>query len=105
MRGFMGARLDGGWLAVGTDWQRDLEHWLERFLQGLGQQDAAPDVPADAAGLIGPDDRKSIHPRAARIDAVTYDSLRPPPPSPRRRMATARFAFCASAAVQAQFCP
>jgi hypothetical protein len=95
--------MEAGWLWVRIG--RGISGCGSNAFFRPGQQDAAPDVPADVAGLIGHGDRKRKHPRAARIDAVTYDSLRPPPPSPRRRMATARFALCTSVAVQAQFCP
>ena len=44
-----------------------------RLLQRLGAQDAAPDVPGLYRGLIGPGDRKSIQPMAARDAGVSYD--------------------------------
>ncbi|MBB3862966.1 SRSO17 transposase [Novosphingobium hassiacum] len=58
-----------------TDWQNDLEHWLEPFLKGLGNRTRRRMCPAYIAGLIGPGDRKSIQPMAARVDAVSYDRL------------------------------
>jgi SRSO17 transposase len=57
------------------DWQRDLEHWLEPYLQNLGNKTRRRMCPAYIAGLIGPGDRKSIQPMAARADALSYDRL------------------------------
>lgn len=57
------------------DWQRDLEHWLEPYLQGLGNKTRRRMCPAYIAGLIGPGDRKSIQPIAARAEALSYDRL------------------------------
>lgn len=57
------------------DWQRDLEHWLEPYLQKLGNKTRGRMCPAYIAGLIGPGDRKSIQPMAARADALSYDRL------------------------------
>ena len=47
------------------NWRRDLETWLAPFVAG----------PAYVAGLIGPGDRKSVQPMAARDGAVSYDQL------------------------------
>lgn len=58
-----------------TDWQSDLELWLEPFLKGLGNKTRRRMCPAYIAGLIGPGDRKSIQPMAARSDAISYDRL------------------------------
>jgi SRSO17 transposase len=57
------------------DWRRDLEHWLEPYLQGLGNKTRRRMCPAYIAGLIGPGDRKSIQPMAARAEALSYDRL------------------------------
>lgn len=58
-----------------TDWQDELEGWLEPFLRGLGNKTRRRMCPAYIAGLIGPGDRKSIQPMAARVDAISYDRL------------------------------
>ena len=58
-----------------TDWQDDLERWLEPYLRGLGNKTRRRMCPAYIAGLIGPGDRKSIQPMAARADALSYDRL------------------------------
>lgn len=57
------------------DWQTDLERWLEPYLKELGNKTRRRMCPAYIAGLIGPGDRKSIQPMAARVDAITYDRL------------------------------
>jgi len=58
-----------------ADWQDDLERWLEPYLQGLGSKTRRRMCLAYIAGLIGPGDRKSIQPMAARVDALSYDRL------------------------------
>jgi len=58
-----------------TDWTEDLDRWLEPFLSGLGHKTRRRMCPAYIAGLIGPGDRKSIQPMAARADAISYDRL------------------------------
>lgn len=57
------------------DWIKDLEHWLEPFLSGLGHKARRRMCPTYIAGLIGPGDRKSIQPMAARSDEISYDRL------------------------------
>ncbi|PNQ04144.1 IS701 family transposase [Sphingobium sp. SA916] len=57
------------------DWQGDLERWLKPYLQGLGNKTRRRMCPAYIAGLIGPGDRKSIQPMAARVSEVSYDRL------------------------------
>ena len=58
-----------------TDWQSDLEHWLEPFLKRLGNKTRRRMCPAYIAGLTGPGDRKSIQPMAAHADAISHDRL------------------------------
>lgn len=60
---------------MGGDWQDDLERWLEPYLKALGNKTRRQMCPAYIAGLIGPGDRKSIQPMAARVDEVSYDRL------------------------------
>lgn len=57
------------------DWRNDLEKWLEPFVAGLGHKTRGRMCPAYVAGLIGPGDRKSVQPMAARDGAVSYDQL------------------------------
>ncbi|UAJ12209.1 IS701 family transposase [Glacieibacterium megasporae] len=60
---------------MGGEWRSDLEVWLAPFLTALGHKKRARMCPAYVAGLIGPGDRKSVQPMAARDDAIGYDQL------------------------------
>lgn len=57
------------------DWRADLERWLAPYLEHLGNKTRRRMCPAYIAGLIGPGDRKSIQPMAARSEVVAYDRL------------------------------
>ena len=57
------------------DWQGDLKRWLAPYLEGLGNKTRRRMCPAYIAGLIGPGDRKSVQPIAARAGEVGYDQL------------------------------
>ena len=63
----MGVRVEG--------WRDDLDVWLEPFVAGLGDRRRRRMRPLYIAGLIGPGDRKSIQPMAAREEAAGYDQL------------------------------
>ncbi len=56
-------------------WRRDLETWLVPFVKGLRHKTRARMCPAYIAGLIGPGDRKSVQPMAARDATTSYDQL------------------------------
>ena len=56
-------------------WNDDLMHWLEPFVAALGHKRRRRMCPAYVAGLIGPGDRKSVQPMAARDAVVNYDQL------------------------------
>jgi SRSO17 transposase len=56
-------------------WNDDLMRWLEPFVAALGHKAQRRMCPAYVAGLIGPGDRKSVQPMAARDAAVNYDQL------------------------------
>ena len=60
---------------MGSDWRNDLETWLRPFVTALGHKTRGRMCPSYVAGLIGPGDRKSVQPMAARDDAVSYDQL------------------------------
>ena len=60
---------------MGKDWRNDLEQWLTPFVGALRHKTRGRKCPAYVAGLIGPGDRKSVQPMAARDDAVSYDQL------------------------------
>ncbi len=57
------------------DWQADLDCWLGPFVAALRHKTRARMCPAYVAGLIGPGDRKSVQPMAARSGEVGYDQL------------------------------
>ncbi len=57
------------------DWRSDLETWLAPFLAALRHKTRGRMCPAYIAGLIGPGDRKSIQPMAARAGDASYDQL------------------------------
>lgn len=58
-----------------TDWRGELNAWLEPFVAALRHKTRGRMCPAYIAGLIGPGDRKSIQPMAARDGDVSYDRL------------------------------
>lgn len=57
------------------DWRGDLEVWLAPFLAALRHKTRMRVCPAYIAGLIGPGDRKSVQPMAARSEEFGYDQL------------------------------
>jgi SRSO17 transposase len=57
------------------DWRSDLEAWLAPFIAALRHKTRARMCPVCVAGLIGPGDRKSVQPIAARDAEVSYDRL------------------------------
>src|SRR5471030_7476 len=73
----MGGRLFGGPTMAGatTNWEDELRNWLEPFLDRLGHKARRRMCPVYVAGLIGPGDRKSVQPMAARGSGVSYDQL------------------------------
>jgi SRSO17 transposase len=70
----MGSQLYGR-LAMAEDWRGDLEIWLTPFLAALRHKTRVRLCPAYIAGLIGPGDRKSVQPMAARDGEFSYDQL------------------------------
>ena len=61
-----------GWEA---DWQAELDRFLEPFVARLGHRARRAMCPLYVAGLIGPGDRKSIQPMAARLGLRSHDAL------------------------------
>ena len=57
------------------DWARTLETWLEPFLARLGHPARRRMCPLYVAGLMGPGERKSLQPIAARLAPTDYDQL------------------------------
>jgi SRSO17 transposase len=58
-----------------ADWNAALTDWLKPFVEELGHKKRRQMCPLYVAGLIGPGDRKSIEPMAARIAPDGYDRL------------------------------
>src|SRR6202521_5457550 len=73
----MGGRLLEGRPMVETTskWEDELGRWLESFLDRLGHKARRRMCPLYVSGLIGPGDRKSIQPMAARLAPGDYDQL------------------------------
>src|SRR6202795_446428 len=72
-----------GWSAFGgptmvdtkSKWEDELGRWLEPFLDRLGHKARRRMCPLYISGLIGPGDRKSVQPMAARLAPGEYDQL------------------------------
>lgn len=62
-------------MTVDEGWRVDLERWLEPFLAGLSHPARRRMCPHYVAGLIGPGDRKSVQPMAARGGEAGYDQF------------------------------
>ena len=58
-----------------VDWEGALQTWLEPFLAHLGHPARRRMCPLYVAGLIGPGERKSLQPIAARLAPADYDQL------------------------------
>ena len=58
-----------------ADWNGDLERWLAPFFGRLGHKARRRMFPLYVEGLIGPGDRKSVEPMAARLAPGEYDQL------------------------------
>jgi SRSO17 transposase len=56
-------------------WEHELQSWLEPFLRGLRHPARRRMCPLYVAGLIGPGERKSLQPIAARVAPADYDQL------------------------------
>src|SRR5438046_1689547 len=58
-----------------SKWEDELGRWLEPFLDRLGHKARRRMCPLYVSGLIGPGDRKSVQPMAARLSPGDYDQL------------------------------
>src|ERR687889_2192831 len=56
-------------------WEHELQSWLEPFLTHLHHPARRRMCPLYVAGLIGPGERKSLQPMAARLAPADYDQL------------------------------
>jgi SRSO17 transposase len=62
-------------VGISSNWEEELERWLEPFLDCLGHKARRRMCPLYVSGLIGPGDRKSVQPMAARLAPGDYDQL------------------------------
>ena len=58
-----------------SKWEEELGRWLKPFLDCLGHKARRRMCPLYISGLIGPGDRKSVQPMAARLAPGEYDQL------------------------------
>src|SRR5881392_3308816 len=58
-----------------SKWEVELGRWLKPFLDRLGHKARRRMCPLYLSGLIGPGDRKSVQPMAARLAPGEYDQL------------------------------
>src|SRR5712672_1795237 len=58
-----------------SKWEGELGRWLKPFLDLLGHKARRRMCPLYVSGLIGPGDRKSVQPMAARLSPGDYDQL------------------------------
>jgi SRSO17 transposase len=58
-----------------SGWEVELARWLKPFLDRLGHKARRRMCPLYVTGLIGPGDRKSVQPMAARLAPGDYDQL------------------------------
>jgi SRSO17 transposase len=58
-----------------SKWEDELGRWLKPFLERLGHKARRRMCPLYVSGLIGPGDRKSVQPMAARLAPGDYDQL------------------------------
>ena len=58
-----------------AEWEAELAEFLRPFVEGLGHKRRREMCPVYIAGLIGPGERKSVQPMAARFVPGQYDRL------------------------------
>ena len=58
-----------------ADWRAELDGWLEPFLAALGHEKRRRWAPVYLEGLLGPGERKSLQPMAARLGLRGHDQL------------------------------
>jgi SRSO17 transposase len=62
-------------MSASVAWEHELQSWLEPFLKPLHHPARRRMCPLYVAGLIGPGERKSLQPMAARVAPADYDQL------------------------------
>jgi len=58
-----------------SGWEQELERWMAPFLTALGHKGRRRWAPVYMEGLLGPGDRKSVQPMAARIAPADHEQL------------------------------
>jgi len=61
--------------AVGLAWEQEMVRWMTPFLAALGHKGRRRWAPVYMEGLLGPGDRKSVQPMAARIAPEDHEQL------------------------------
>src|SRR5918993_2784800 len=61
--------------AATADWEPSLAAWLAPFLEALGHKVRQRWAPVYVRGLLGPGERKSVQPMAARVAPADGDQL------------------------------
>ena len=61
--------------AAAAGWERALGEWLRPFLDALGHKVRRRWAPVYVRGLLGPGERKSVQPMAARVAPADCDQL------------------------------
>lgn len=72
-RGRDGANVRRRWGAAA--WEREFDRWLAPFWAALGDARRQRWAPRYVRGLLGPGDRKSVEPMAARVAPGDYQQL------------------------------
>ena len=62
-------------MASDRDWGRELDTWLVPFLAVMGRKTRRTWAPLYLRGLLGPGERKSMQPMAARLGLSGHDQL------------------------------
>lgn len=62
-------------MSASVAWEHELQSWLEPFLKPLRHPARRRMCSLYVAGLIGPGERKSLQPMAARVAPADYDQL------------------------------
>lgn len=65
----------GGTGGAGEDWEGEFDRWLAPFLDALGDRRRRQWAPLYVQGLLGPGERKSVQPLAARVAPGDYEQL------------------------------
>ena len=68
-------RSDDGATLGTADWEREFDRWLAPFWEALGDARRRRWAPVYVRGLLGPGDRKSVEPLAARVAPGDYGQL------------------------------